>query len=169
MSPTTETIYYFPCDCGASIEVAPVQAGEVISCSACGRECQVPSRSSLLDLHSTVRCRRCGLTLEGTKCPKCSAWWRGSVGAGRLGNAYLLIAASVVWLILASVGAYIMAAGNQEKFNQLLPFAPLGYALLFVAGSATWAKTKGYGSFLGIALGLLGPLGLLILVFLPDR
>ena len=42
------------------------------------------------------------------------------------------------------------------------------FALVFLSGTANWSMAKGRPGSLGVMLGLLGPLGLIILVFLND-
>jgi hypothetical protein len=49
----------------------------------------------------------------------------------------------------------------------LLPF--IVFSLVFVSGTALWSMAKGRPGSLGVILGLLGPLGLIILVFLNDE
>ena len=45
----------------------------------------------------------------------------------------------------------------------------LGFAAIFLVGTAIWAGAKGYHPIVGVLLGCIGPLGLLILVFLPEK
>ncbi len=87
-----------------------------------------------------------------------------------LKNAYLIVAASFLWLI-----------GGMAIFNRIDPPAqsPLchflvwtvlaGFGVIFLAGTGVWAGAKGYHVLVGIALGWVGPIGLLILAFLPDK
>jgi hypothetical protein len=45
----------------------------------------------------------------------------------------------------------------------------IGFAILFLIGTALWSQAKGYHPVIGVILGWIGPLGLLILLFLPDK
>lgn len=166
MQQAIETRYNVRCGCGASTQVSLVQAGADIQCSDCERPIQIPSRSALQDLPATVRCTYCGAVLDDESCPKCSAWWRGSFDAGRLGNAFTLLAVSILWLVAVPVVGYFLTGGVSAP---LLLTTLLGHVLLFVAGSISWATTKGYGVFVGIVIGVLGPIALLILAFIPNR
>ena len=86
-------------------------------------------------------------------------------------RAFLVILASFVWLI---GGGFAISpfVDSQDKsgLTPLLMWSLLfGWVTLFMIGSALWAKAKGYHPILGLILGGIGPLGLLILVFLRDK
>lgn len=86
-------------------------------------------------------------------------------------RAFLVILASFVWLI---GGGFAVSAFHDPKDKSNLPDIVLwtlliGFSILFLLGTALWAKAKGHHPIVGVVLGWLGPLGLLILAFLPDK
>jgi hypothetical protein len=91
-------------------------------------------------------------------------------------RAYFIIAMSLAFLILGAIAVNAIAEAikgdkvRQEQFlNVAVPGLLLGFTGLLLWGTATWAAAKGYSPVLGILLGWLGPIGLLILVFLSDK
>jgi len=88
-----------------------------------------------------------------------------------LKRAYLIILFAFVWVIAWSVlGGYVAAPPDPYHLaNIIFPIAIFGMVIGILAGFAVWAGAKGYSPLLGIALAWLGPLGMLILVFLHDR
>src|SRR5262249_23671310 len=86
-------------------------------------------------------------------------------------RAYLFILASFVWLI---GGGIAIAALLDPKPGEGLPDAVFWgifavFAILFLIGTALWSKAIGYHPIVGVILGWSGPLGLLLLAFLPNR
>lgn len=87
-----------------------------------------------------------------------------------LKKAYLIILMSFIWLIVGSVGFDLVDAPKGSRLEDLIGWTLLiGFGLIFLSGTAVWAGAKGYARIIGVLLGWLGPLGLLVLVFLPDR
>ena len=87
-----------------------------------------------------------------------------------LKKAYLIILASFVWLIgMGSLFNLLAPPSDSTLANVLGGSMLLGFAAIFLVGTAVWAGAKGYHPFLGALLGWLGPIGLLILVCLHDK
>jgi Kef-type K+ transport system membrane component KefB len=87
-----------------------------------------------------------------------------------LKKAYLIILASFVWLVgMGTLFNVIAPPSNSALANALGGSMLLGFAVIFLVGTAVWAGAKGYHPLLGAFLGWLGPLGLLILVCLHDK
>jgi hypothetical protein len=87
-----------------------------------------------------------------------------------LKKAYLLILAAFVWLILGATVFNVVNPRADSVLGNVMGWGLLaGFSILFLAGTAVWAGAKGYHPVLGIVLGWLGPLGLLVLVFLSDQ
>jgi len=91
-------------------------------------------------------------------------------------RAYLIIAVSFAFLILGGMTINVIAESikadklRQEQFlNVAVPGLLLGFSGIFLWGTGTWAAAKGHPALLGVFLGWLGPIGLLILVFLSDQ
>ena len=81
-----------------------------------------------------------------------------------LKQAYIRVLVALVALIL---GTMLVAGGVVAGIGATIMF--IVFALVFVSGTALWSMAKGRPGSLGIMLGLLGPLGLIILVFLNDE
>jgi hypothetical protein len=88
-----------------------------------------------------------------------------------LNRAYLIILLSVVWVIAWSLLGGLLAAPPERRFlaNIIFPIALGGLVIGMLAGFAVWAGAKGYSPLLGVVLAWIGPLGMLILVFLRDK
>ncbi|HVJ86480.1 MAG TPA: hypothetical protein VM452_12605 [Caulifigura sp.] len=86
-------------------------------------------------------------------------------------RAYLIILGSFGYLIGGAILISIIDSFvKSEAFMDVaMPISLFGFAGLFLWGTGTWAAAKGYSMLLGIILGWLLPIGLLILVLLPDR
>jgi hypothetical protein len=82
-----------------------------------------------------------------------------------LKTAYLILLASVIWVICGFVLSAV--SGNYE--SRLGLKSMLGFATIFLVGTAVWAAAKGYNPLIGLILGWIGPIGCLILVILPNR
>jgi uncharacterized membrane protein len=88
-----------------------------------------------------------------------------------LRRAYLIIVLSFVWLIGAGILGGLMLAPNDPHHlaDIVFPIVIGGFLIGILAGFGVWAGAKGYSPLLGIVLAWLGPLGMLVLVFLADR
>jgi len=87
-----------------------------------------------------------------------------------LKKAYLIILVSFAWLIGGAVLFQLINPSTQSASAHLLGWGMLlGFAAIFLVGATVWAGAKGYHPILGFVLGWIGPIGLLILVILPDR
>ncbi|MEX2139162.1 MAG: hypothetical protein WD894_07875 [Pirellulales bacterium] len=86
-------------------------------------------------------------------------------------RAYLFILASFVWLIGGGIAiSAFLDPKDESSLSDILMWSLLiGFSILFLIGTALWSRAKGYHPILGVILGWVGPLGLLILVFLPDK
>lgn len=85
-------------------------------------------------------------------------------------KAYLYILASFAWLIVGGTLFSLVDPSSTSAVSHIVAGGLLlGFAAIFLVGTAIWAGAKGYHPILGVLLGWIGPLGLLILVFLPDR
>jgi len=86
-------------------------------------------------------------------------------------RAFLFILVSFIWLIggIGAISAFLEPNDNSGMLDILMWTILIGFAILFLIGTALWSKAKGYHPILGVILGWTGPLGLLILVFLPDQ
>jgi hypothetical protein len=81
-----------------------------------------------------------------------------------LKQAYIRVALALVVLILGillATGGVLVGIGAAVVF--------IVFALVFLSGTAIWARAKGRPESLGVMLGLLGPVGLIMLVFLNDE
>ena len=81
-----------------------------------------------------------------------------------LKQAYIRVLVALVALILVTL---LLAEGVVAGIGATIVF--IGFALVFLSGTALWSMAKGRPGSLGAMLGLLGPLGLIILVFLNDE
>jgi hypothetical protein len=81
-----------------------------------------------------------------------------------LKQAYTRVGLAFVVLIL---GILLIAGGLLVGLSAAIVF--IVFALVFLSGTAIWARAKGRPESLGVMLGLLGPLGLLLLLFLNDE
>ncbi len=87
-----------------------------------------------------------------------------------LKKAYLIIFMSFIWLIVGGLGFDLVNPPKGSRLEDLIGWTLLiGFGVIFLTGTAVWAGAKGYSRIIGVLLGWLGPLGLLVLVFLPDR
>lgn len=87
-----------------------------------------------------------------------------------LPKAYLLILGAFIWLVLCGVLFSIVNPPTTSTLADVLGWSMLlGFSLIFLAGTSVWAGAKGYPPLLGFILGWIGPLGLLVLVFLTDK
>jgi hypothetical protein len=87
-----------------------------------------------------------------------------------LKKAYLLTFLAIAWLILGGLIFSLIHPASGSTLAEVLGWGVLiVFCMLFLTGTAIWAGAKGHHPFLGIVLGWLGPVGMLILVFLPDR
>ncbi len=88
-----------------------------------------------------------------------------------LNKAYLIILASFVWLIggIFVYGRVIAPPTGSSLAAVLFWGLWAGFSVIFLTGTAVWAGAKRYHPIVGIALGFIGPIGLLVLVLLPDR
>ena len=73
----------------------------------------------------------------------------------------------ILWIVAIVIGASLEAEGTLA--NVLILGGFLAMWLCFVGGTVIAAVAKGYSVFIGLGLGLIAPLGLLILSFLPNR
>jgi hypothetical protein len=81
-----------------------------------------------------------------------------------LKQAYIRILLAFGVLILE---AMLVAAGVVTGKGATVVF--ILFALVFLSGTASWSMAKGRPGSLGVMLGLLGPVGLILLVFLNDE
>lgn len=89
-----------------------------------------------------------------------------------LKRAYLILLFAFVWLIgLCIVGSLVdtYVGYNKAVMDLIYGTALVGCSIWLLVGFAVWAGAKGYSPLLGAFLAWMGPLGMLILVFLPDR
>jgi hypothetical protein len=138
-----------PCECGRQLTVGAGDAGVMLRCE-CGRDVQVPG---LRELRASV---------PESKLTK----------ATQPGNLYILrivgpliLAVAFVWQCLAPfpfLGVYVR---DRETWLWLM----LSYSFLYFAGFIVWAAGKGYRPLYGVLLAILGPIGLIVLIFFPSR
>jgi hypothetical protein len=87
-----------------------------------------------------------------------------------LNRAYLILVVAFAWVIgLSLLGSFLVQTFHAPVLSLLIPIAFIGFILMFLAGLAVWAGAKGYSPSIGIVLGLVGPLGMLVMFLLPDR
>ena len=89
-----------------------------------------------------------------------------------LKRAFLIILFAFVWLIGLCILGFVIdkyLVHNEAFIGLFFGTAFVGFAIWILVGFAVWAGAKGYSPLLGALLGWIGPLGMLILVFLPDR
>lgn len=86
-------------------------------------------------------------------------------------RALLVILASFVWLIggAIAIGLSFDAEDRSGLSDVMVVSLLVGWLILLMIGSALWSKAKGYHPILGAILCVIGPMGLLVLTFLPDR
>lgn len=81
-----------------------------------------------------------------------------------LNKAYAIVLGSGAWLVVCGLyGDHFL----QPDIAFLV--AIFGFVFGLLIGFTVWAKAKGYSPWLGVVLAWIGPLGLLILVFLRDK
>jgi hypothetical protein len=124
------------------------------------------------------RCGRCGTQfIAGTICGACFQPGYGykpppPLTCTRFAPVLLFVFAAFAWLIGCTVVIFLVAGlvfHSQDVLIQHIYLAPLGFAVLLAAAGGAWAQMKGYTWSLGAVLTLiLGVVGLLIIVFLPD-
>lgn len=85
--------------------------------------------------------------------------------------AYLILLLAFVWLVgISLLGGAITGPPERRYLADIIfPVALVGFFIIFLVGFAVWAGAKGYSPLLGIVLAWIGPLGMLILVFLKDK
>ena len=81
-----------------------------------------------------------------------------------LKQAYSRVLLAFVALIF---GTLLVVSGAVAGIGAAIVFIVV--ALVFLSGTALWSMAKGRPGLLGAMLGLLGPLGLIVLVFLNDE
>jgi hypothetical protein len=85
-------------------------------------------------------------------------------------KSYLVLLASFLWLF---GGIMLFEVANPTPESTLADVIGwgmlLGFAALFLAATAIWAGAKGYSPLVGLIMGLFGPLGLMALIFIPDK
>jgi hypothetical protein len=88
-----------------------------------------------------------------------------------LKTAFLILLSAFVWLIGFSLLGGAIAGPPERRYlaDIIFPIAFVGFFVIFLAGFAVWARAKGYSPLLGIVLAWIGPLGMLIMVFLKDK
>ena len=88
-----------------------------------------------------------------------------------LKRAFLIILLAFAWLIIfATLGGMLERLSGSQAFSGIVfPVALCGFVILILWGFALWAGAKGYSPWLGVVLAWIGPLGMLVLVFLSDR
>jgi hypothetical protein len=89
-----------------------------------------------------------------------------------LKRAYLILLLAVVWLIGISILAALVdqyVVHDERVIGVLIGTALIGCSIWLLVGFGVWAGAKGYSPLLGAVLAWIGPLGMLILVFLPDK
>ena len=80
-----------------------------------------------------------------------------------------IVVTAIVWL-LASLAAWwlLQAMGVNSTVSSVILVAAVLVGI-FLFGTAIWARAKGHSAIEGIILGAFGPLGMLVLVLLPDE
>jgi hypothetical protein len=88
-----------------------------------------------------------------------------------LKRAYLIIVLSFAWLIGCVILGIIARSllGSESSLIAALFIGVIGCGVGLTIGNCEIALAKGYSIWLGIALGLSGFLGLVIVELLPDR
>ena|ERR1700724_254528 len=88
-----------------------------------------------------------------------------------LPRAYLIILSAFVWLIAwCFLGGLVGGPRDPYHLQDIIfPIAIGGMVIGILVGFAVWAGAKGHSPLLGALLGWLGPLGMLILVFMEDK
>jgi hypothetical protein len=87
-----------------------------------------------------------------------------------LNKAYAIVLASGAWLVIWGLyGGHVLLPDHRELADIVFPVAICGFVIGLLIGFAVWAGAKGYSPWLGVVLAWLGPLGMLILVFLRDK
>jgi hypothetical protein len=88
-----------------------------------------------------------------------------------LKRAYLIIVVAFAWLISCVILGGLLASRDDANSAAMIayPLAIGGFMVGLIVGISEVAIAKGYSAWLGLILGLSGPLGLLIVELLPDR
>ncbi len=87
-----------------------------------------------------------------------------------LKKAYLIILCAFAWLILGGLAVSAINPPNPSTPEDVLIGGLLiSFGIILLVGTAVWAGAKGHHPLVGVVLGWLGPIGLLILVFLTDK
>jgi hypothetical protein len=87
-----------------------------------------------------------------------------------LKRAFLIILFAFVWLIGgAFIGGAILPRSGGPLTDAFFGTLFVGFSAFMLVGFAVWAGAKGYSPWLGAVLAWLGPIGMLILVFLRDK
>src|SRR5438552_2948637 len=85
----------------------------------------------------------------------------------------LMIVLAIGWLVGFISLAHTIVGSEQLKVNHrdglVAIIGMLGFYVIFAIGNGLWAKDKGYHFLIGLATGLVNPLGLLVVVLLPDK
>jgi drug/metabolite transporter (DMT)-like permease len=88
----------------------------------------------------------------------------------KLKRAFTVLAAAFLWVfLLSAVGVLIDQNSSSGIGGLLYLLGLLGFVVGITVGFALWASAKGYSPSFGVLLALLGPLGMIILVFLTDQ
>jgi hypothetical protein len=92
---------------------------------------------------------------------------RGSRPRAIMGGYAIAVAGVAGFIVAVGIGAGFGINGPAATFLAMGSFTSMFIAL--VAGTTVVAHGKGYPLALGLLVGLVAPLGLLIVAFLPDR
>jgi len=87
-----------------------------------------------------------------------------------LKRAFLILLFAFAWLVgFIALGALVGSYVDEKIAGLCLGIALIGFMVWLLIGFAVWAGAKGYSPLLGAFLAWIGPLGMFILVFLPDK
>jgi hypothetical protein len=88
----------------------------------------------------------------------------------KLKRAFTVLAAAFLWVFLLSAVGVLIEQNSSFGIGGLLYLVGLlGFVVGIMVGFAMWASAKGYSPWLGVILAWIGPLGMIILVFLTDQ